>query len=63
MEVVVLLVNVGLGLLDLLRLGLRHDVIVLDGAEEWDDLSSLVWVDLLGAGLEEVEGLASLFYI
>ena len=36
---------------------------VIDVAQERDDLPLLIGVDLLGAGLEEMEGLSSLLYM
>ena len=36
-----------------------HSMVIGDGAEERNNLSLLVWVDLLGAGLEEMQSLAT----
>ena len=44
-----------------LRLGAARVEVVLELTEERNDFSLLTWVDLLGAGFEEMERFALLF--
>ena len=37
-------------------------VVLRDGTQKREDLSLLVWINLLGAGLEKMESLSSFFY-